>query len=152
MSKKFELTAEVKEFFGIKLFRIKALVAFGGVDEGELGGWVEKEGNLDQRGDAWVYGDARVYGDAWVSDDARVYDDAHYLTISPIGSERGVLTAFRQKDNSIMVRRGCFSGTIDEFESAVDERHGDSKYGDVYRALIPVIKLQLDEVEVSNEQ
>ncbi|WP_440866245.1 hypothetical protein [Symbiopectobacterium purcellii] len=58
--KKFELTAEVKKFFGIKLFRIKALVAFGNVDEGELGGWVEKESNLAQDGDAWVYGNARV--------------------------------------------------------------------------------------------
>ncbi|MGL9751478.1 MAG: hypothetical protein ACR5LC_10415 [Symbiopectobacterium sp.] len=44
--KKFELTAEVKEFFGIKLFRVKALVAFGNVDVVELGSWVEKESNL----------------------------------------------------------------------------------------------------------
>ncbi|MGL9735962.1 MAG: hypothetical protein ACR5LF_11240 [Symbiopectobacterium sp.] len=66
--KKFELTAEVKEFFGIKLFRVKALVAFGNVDVVELGGWVEKESNLAQDDNAWVSGDALVYGNAdWIN-------------------------------------------------------------------------------------
>ncbi|HCU0191123.1 TPA: hypothetical protein OUE07_004447, partial [Citrobacter koseri] len=91
-------------------------------------------------GNAWVSGDAWVYGDA------QVYGDAHWITIGPIGSENGFLTAFRQKDNSIVVSRGCFSGTIDEFESAVKERHGDSKHAQIYLALIPVIKLRLGEV------
>ena len=83
MAKKFELTAEfVTNIFGNKLFRIKALMAFGDVKEGELGGYVEKEENLDHDGDAWVSGnaqvsgDARVYGDAWVSGNARVYGNA----------------------------------------------------------------------------
>ena len=81
--KKFELTAEyVTNIFGKKLFRIKALVAFGDVKEGDLGGFVEKESNLDNDGNAWVYGnakvsgDARVYGDAQVSGDARVCGNA----------------------------------------------------------------------------
>ena len=70
--KKYTLTKEKKVQFGITLFRIKANVAFGIIAKGELGGWIEKEDNLDQSGDAWVsgnawvYGDARVYGDAWV--------------------------------------------------------------------------------------
>ena len=74
--KKFELTSEFVTFLGKKLFRIKALVAFGGVKEGELGGFVEKEENLDQSGDAWVYGNARVSGNALVSGDAQVYGNA----------------------------------------------------------------------------
>ena len=88
--KKFELTAESKiNIFGKKLFRIKALISFGDVEEGETGGWIEKEENLEQSsGDAWVYGDAEVYdnarvygnarvsGDAWVYGDARVSGDA----------------------------------------------------------------------------
>ena len=92
--KKYELTSEYIEVFGRKLFRIKALIAFGSIEVGELGGYVETENNLSQSGNAWVYGNARVYGDAWVygnawvsgnarvygnarvSDNARVYDDA----------------------------------------------------------------------------
>lgn len=49
--KKFELTSEFVTFLGKKLFRIKALVSFGDVEEGELGGFVEKEENLEQSGD-----------------------------------------------------------------------------------------------------
>jgi carbonic anhydrase/acetyltransferase-like protein (isoleucine patch superfamily) len=75
--KKFELTSEfVTNISGTKLFRIKALVEFGDVEAGELGGYIEKEENLDHDGDAWVYGNARVYGDAQVYGDARVCGDA----------------------------------------------------------------------------
>ena len=75
--KKFELTSEsIVNIFGKKLFRIKALIEFGNVKEGELGGFVEKEENLSHEGDAWVSGNARVYGDAEVSGNARVYGDA----------------------------------------------------------------------------
>ena len=81
--KKFELTDEfVTNVFGKKLFRIKALVAFGNVEKGELGGFIEKEDNLSHGGDAWVsgnarvFGDARVSGDAWVSGNARVFGNA----------------------------------------------------------------------------
>jgi hypothetical protein len=62
---KYELVREdTIEVFGRTLFRIRSTVAFGDVAEGELGGYVESEGNLVQSGDAWVSGDARVYGDA----------------------------------------------------------------------------------------
>ena len=80
--KKYELTSETKVFLGKTLYRIKALVQFGNVNAGDLGGWIEKEENLSQSGNAWVYGDARVSGNAWVygnaevSGDARVYGNA----------------------------------------------------------------------------
>ena len=45
--KKFELTTEsITNEAGKKLFRIKALIDFGDVKAGELGGYVEKEGNV----------------------------------------------------------------------------------------------------------
>ena len=75
--KKFELTSEfVTNIFGTKLFRIKALVEFGDVEAGELGGYIEKEENLDHYGNAWVYGDAWVSGDARVSGNAQVSGNA----------------------------------------------------------------------------
>ena len=80
--KKYELTAEFIEQWGKKLFRIKALISFGSVEASELGGYVEKEDNLAQDGDAWVCdnarvcGNARVYGNARVCDNARVYGNA----------------------------------------------------------------------------
>ena len=75
--KKFELTAEyVTNIFGKKLFRIKALVEFGIVKEGELGGFVEKESNIDDDGNAWVSGNAQVFGNAKISGNAQVYGNA----------------------------------------------------------------------------
>ena len=75
--KKFELTSETKiNIFGKKLFRIKALVSFGVVKTGETGGWVEKEENVNQSGDAWVFGNAEVSDNAWVSGDAEVFGNA----------------------------------------------------------------------------
>ena len=82
MGKKYELTTDTKIRFGRKLFRIKALVSFGNVKAGELGGYVEDEKNLSQNGDAWVCDNAevcdnaRVCGNAWVCGNARVYDNA----------------------------------------------------------------------------
>ena len=52
--KKYELTAEFIEKGGKKLFRIKASISFGRVEAGELGGYIEKEDNLAQNGNAWV--------------------------------------------------------------------------------------------------
>ena len=84
--KKYELTAEFIEKWGKKLFRIKALISFGSVEAGELGGYVEKEDNLAQIGDAWVYGNARVCG------------NADYLSIGRIGSRFSFTTFFKNKD------------------------------------------------------
>ena len=74
--KKFELTTNTKIVFGKKLFQIKALVSFRNVEKGDLGGWIEKEENLSQEGNAWVYGNAEVSGNAWVYGNARVSGNA----------------------------------------------------------------------------
>lgn len=78
MGKKYELTDIKIEVFGKTLFRIKALrdIKRFGVEKGDLGGYIEKEENLDHDGDAWVYDNARVFGNAEVHGNARVYDDA----------------------------------------------------------------------------
>nr|WP_278842524.1 hypothetical protein [Melissococcus plutonius] len=81
MTKKYELTEEsmaweVCNGKSITLYRIRALKDFGDVKAGYLGGWVEKEKNLNQGGNCWIGNNAKVYGNAWVSDDAEVYGDA----------------------------------------------------------------------------
>ena len=64
--KKYILTEETKQVFGITLYRIKAIANFGNVSIGDLGGFIEKESNLSQTGDAWVYDHARISGNAWL--------------------------------------------------------------------------------------
>ena len=74
--KKFELTNEKIEVYGVTLYRIKALKDFFDVSKGDLGGYLEKEGTLSQIGDCWVYENARVYGNARVCGNAKVYGNA----------------------------------------------------------------------------
>ena len=157
MAKKFELTEEfVTNIFGKKLFRIKALMAFGDVKEGELGGYVEKEENLDHDGNAWVYGSAQVYGSARVSGDARVYgdawvyDDAEYTTIKGFGRECRTTTFFRLKNGEVGVRCGCFYGTIEQFREKVKETHRDSKYAKEYLMIADLMELHFEREEEKN--
>ena len=134
--KKFELTSEfVTNIFGTKLFRIKALVEFGDVEAGELGGYVEKEENLDHDGDAWVCGNARVY------------DNADYAYAHGFGSVNRTTTFFRLKDGGVGVRCGCFYGTLGQFREKVQETHGDGKLAQEYLMLADLMELRFTKEE-----
>lgn len=74
--KKFELTTESIVKWGRTLYRIRALVAFGDVKAGELGGFLEKEENLSQDGDAWVGENAMALEDAWIFGNAVISGNA----------------------------------------------------------------------------
>ena len=150
--KKHELTDDTITVGGRILHRIKALKSFSDVEEGDLGGYVEKEDNLNQSGNAWVYGNARVYGDARVSGNAQVYGNARvygdawvsgendYTTAKGFGREYRTTTFFRLKDGGIGVRCGCFYGTLDEFRKKVKETHKESKLGKEYLMLADLME------------
>jgi hypothetical protein len=158
--KKFKLTSEfIVDISGVKLFRIKALIEFGNVKAGDLGGYIEKEENLSHMGDAWVSddarisGDAQVFGDAWVfgdarvsgnarvSGDAQVFGDARvsgdkdYAYAHGFGSCNRTTTFFRLKDGDVGVRCGCFYGTLAQFRDNVCETHGETKKAQEYLML-----------------
>ena len=145
--KKYELTNETKVVLGTTLYRIRALISFGNVHAGDLGGWVEKESNLAQEGTAWVYGTARVSGNAMVYGDARVLKSDHLLTVGAIGSRDGITTFFRTKDKQIKVSCGCFLGTVAEFADKVKQTHGDGKHAKTYAIAIELAKAQIEDVE-----
>jgi carbonic anhydrase/acetyltransferase-like protein (isoleucine patch superfamily) len=234
MTRKYEFTGETKQWFGRTLHRVRAVatIASIGVSVGDVGGWIETEGNLSRDGNAWVYGnahvsgDARVYGNAWVSGnarvsgdaqvygnarvygdarvsgnaevyvdaqvygnawvsgdaqvygnaqvygDAQVYGNAHVsgdarvygnawvsgdawvsgnaqvsgnaevVWLSHVGSGDGTLTLFRTKDGEC-VNRGCFTGTLNEFEEAVLRRHPDNLHGKEYALIIQMFRLRV---------
>lgn len=74
-SKKYELLTEDSiEFAGRTLYRIRALIDFGDVKAGDLGGYIASERNLQNGGDCWVYDEAKVLDLAEVYGDAKIYD------------------------------------------------------------------------------
>lgn len=127
--KKFELTNEfITNMFGTKLFRIRALVEFGDVEAGELGGYVEKESNLGHDDNAWVYGDAQVSG------------DGDYAYAHGFGSVNRTTTFFRLKDGGVGVRCGCFYGTLAQFRDKIRETHGESAIAEEYLDLAALME------------
>ena len=71
------------EHEGHTLYRIRALVHIetlvGSVGVGELGGYIQDEGNLNQTGSCWIFRSARIYESAGIQDDAVVYNGAQTL-------------------------------------------------------------------------
>ena len=117
---------------------------------------------------ATVWCNAQVYGNAKIYDHAQVFDNAlvcgntevgnyaivcenavvfstkHVLVIGPIGSKDAFTTFYRDQDNKITVKCGCFLGKVDEFLQKVTETHGDNKHASVYRAAAEIAKLQMN--------
>lgn len=104
--KKYKFTGEEKN----GLMQIVAIQDFGLVMSGDIGGWIEKENNLSQSGNAWVSGDARVSGNA------RVYGDA-YITKSPITISNMGEFYITIYNNFIQV--GCKLHTFDEWNEII---------------------------------
>ena len=156
MTKKYEFTGMTKDFLGITLKQIRALVTISGVvTAGDVGGWVESESNLSQvSGNAWVYGDALVYGNAKVYGDALVYGnakvygnalvygDSSLFWASKVGTENGTLTVFNSQDGTLTVTRGCFIGSVDDFLDKSKRIH-DEKTHREYCLLVEVAKSRI---------
>ena len=177
MTKKYKLTKKYIILNGVKLFQIQALVSFGTVSSGDLGGYIEKEENLSQDGDAWVYGNAwvsgnakvcgdakvygnaKVHGNAWVYGNAKVCGDAlvcgdacvygisAIFWASSVGTEHGTITVTSGK-NGLVVTRGCFTGTKEEFLSASAAKHNE-KIQREYRLLIEVAESRIEQHSVN---
>jgi hypothetical protein len=99
---KYTITGYTKTFSGATLHRIIAVrdIPPHNVKEGDLGGWIEKEDNLSQDGDAWVSGDAQVSGTAQVSDNAQVSGDAQVFGNARVSGDAQVFGNARVSDNA----------------------------------------------------
>ena len=61
------------------------------------------------------------------------------LQIGPIGSRSDYLVSYITKA-SVMIRAGCFFGTLDEFRAAVSGTHGDTVHAREYAAAIVMVE------------
>nr|DAM44572.1 MAG TPA: Putative transferase, nesg, ydcK, Structural Genomics.38A [Caudoviricetes sp.] len=126
--RKYRLTDETITVFGRTLYRIQATenIPSRYVDEGDLGGFIEKESNLS--GDAWVSGNAWVFGNAEVSGNAEVFQKQHIFVAGPAGVESRWVTVAHTGTDEIFVRIGCWEGTLTTMMQAVAERR-DKHWG-----------------------
>ena len=142
MNKKFELLPDdTIEVFGRKHFRIKAKINFGTVGTGELGGYIEKEENLSENGDATVSGNATVSGYAEVSGNAWVTSQKDYIIFKNSWSS---FRWFTYTKSNKMWKVGCFYGTGQEL---IKKAYEDSEQsGKCYEAYVNLV-LELEKLD-----
>ena len=103
-------------------------------------------------GNALVY-DGVILNSSHISGNSAIIDfslikiknTSDVLTIGPIGSEDDYITFIKDENNNILVNNGLYSGTIDEFQDAIERNHGNDKYNDEYMFSIKMAKSRLRE-------
>jgi len=113
MGKKYKLTSETITYNSKTLHRIKALKSFGFVRKWDLGGYIEKEDNLSQEGDCWVYHNAKVLDKALISGDAAVYDfavvsDEAYISDDSIIENKATICGNSNIKNKSVIRNNSY--------------------------------------------
>jgi len=150
---KYKLTKTKKEWYGTTLFQIQATASFGGITKGDLGGYIEKEANLSQEDNAWVYGNARVYGNAWVYGDAQVSGNARVSGDAQVSGNARVY-GDAQVYGKLKILAGYFFGLRYEKEEIkyvkIDDDYeliykGEAKFGKEETSLSgKTVKVELD--------
>lgn len=78
---------------------------------------------------------------------------SHPMIFQNVGSEDGTLTAFLNKDNKIVVARGCFIGSIKEFQAALrDPEYPGVLWKAQYPKLLQVIAASFIERGAASNQ
>ena len=101
-------------------------------------------------GTAQLSGSAHVSGNAYLSGNDQVSrgvikSNADFITVGPAISSNRYTTAYRTMDQSICVTTGCFTGSLDEFEQAINETHVNNEiYKQQYLRFVQMIKLNFD--------
>lgn len=117
------------------LYRIGALINIPthGVRVGDLGGLIAKEGNLSQRGNAWIGDNARISGDA------RISDKTDYIVFKNFWSSGRYFTWTRSNN---MWSVGCFYGTGDELvkKAYADSERSGREYERVVRYVESILE------------
>ncbi len=132
MEKKFELTDETFNF--VKTYhRIRALRDFGGVKKGDLGGFVEREGNLSHTGNAWISGYAKVRdnacvmdnaivsGSALICDEAMISGDAQVYGVAVISNNATICDNVRIYGNARVCGKAVVGGYAEVYDNALIE-------------------------------
>lgn len=118
--KKYEFTGEVKKIGGKILHRIRALIDIPehDVKAGDLGGWIEAERNLSQKGAAWVADEAWVTGLSLVIGNALVMGNARAMGAARVTDAACVTGDARVTDSARVTGLSLVTGNALVMENA----------------------------------
>ena len=83
--------------------------------------------------------DANLRG-ANLREDITLVGDYPVFQITPIGSRMATLVVFGT-NKGVLIKTGCFFGSIDEFATAVEKQHAGTRFEADYKAAIDLIKV-----------
>ena len=123
------------------MLRIIALKDFIEVRKGDKGGLIEKESNLSQEGNCWIYefakvsGNARVSDNAIVAENAKVYEKAQISGFACVWGNAEIYGRAQIYGNSSVCGSSKISGDAEIYENAWVGEHADIRgnariYGD----------------------
>lgn len=114
---KYKIRTDISKTLGsVTVYRIEALRDFGDVKKGDLGGWIEKETNLSQRGTCWIYDEAivvqnaQVSGKAIVNCHAKVYHYAHVCDNAIVSGNSRIYDNAIIEDSALINDNAIISG------------------------------------------
>ena len=70
---------------------------------------------------------------------AKLIGERPIFMIGPIGSRHSYFTSYNT-DKGIMLRAGCFFGTVDEFTEKLSEEHQNNDHAKEYLSALELIK------------
>lgn len=139
--------------------RIYRNASIGG--NSEIFGDAHMCGNAKINGDAKVFGDAKISGGVFISGNAMIYGttimsgnvqilknakinkSSDHFSFGPIGSRDAYMTIFLS-DGIIYLSTGCFCGTLEDFEKALQKDRKD------YETYLHAVKSSIDVFKKSN--
>lgn len=102
-------------------------------------------GYAEISGDARISGTVRISGNAVISGNAEITEISDFLTLGPAKSSRNFTTAHKDSVIGVRVNCGCFSGSVEEFISAIQKTHANNpEYLAQYMAFVHVIKIHFN--------
>ena len=100
--------------------------------------------NLDgaNLADAYLAGAnlAGAYLDGANLADANLEGERPIFQIGPIGSRSAYLVAYAS-DQGVVLKTGCFTGSVAEFEDNLQAKHGNNQHAQEYRAALALIDI-----------
>lgn len=79
-----------------------------------------------------IYGTATLQGDCYICNGGNIYNNNRYAVIKGFGREQRSTTFYMNRNNDIMVKCGCFFGTLKDFRNEVRITHGYTKLAKEY--------------------
>ncbi len=99
-------------------YQIRALKDFADIKKGDLGGYVNNEYNLSQKGECWLYGNAKIYSNAMMFNNAEMHDNTILYGNAKMFDNARIFDNAKMHDNARIFDNAIMFGNAKIFDNA----------------------------------